>query len=46
MQHLQDVFTVHHLSEYSVLPVKPGAWHKCYEELGAVGVRPCIGHGE
>ena len=46
MQLFDDVLSFNNLSEDHVLSVEPGAGDEGDEELGTVGVRAGIGHGE
>lgn len=42
---LDDVHTLHHLSEYDVLLVQPGGLSGGDEELGSVGIGAGVSHG-
>ncbi|GIX62918.1 40S ribosomal protein S20 [Babesia caballi] len=43
---LHNVGSADHAAKHRVLAVQPRAQHRGDEELGAVGVGPCVGHGE
>ena len=43
---LDDIHPLHHLAEHHVLAIQPLGLGGAHEELGAVGVRPSVGHGE
>src|ERR1039457_7153087 len=43
---VHDVGALDDLAEDGVLTSQPGCGHRCDEELGAVGARPGVGHGQ
>ena len=46
MQKSHGILALSQLTENSVLTVEPGTGHESDEELRAIGVGSCIGHGE